>query len=204
MDITLSGTGPGGATTSGTIKVDTAKCKKYPIGGSITTAKGAASARITFNDNCNGTFGFYLTGGQQFRFDFPFYDCYGGWWYWWGSLWLVAENGRLALDNSDDEPYNMMLSGNATSANAQLTFSSTCRTPGCDRQMHVYGTFNGHFWKDEPSGTYYKLRYYAGTLTVTFVHYNKDGSVFCEDTRVWNEQDGMDGKYEFYEVTRNN
>jgi hypothetical protein len=206
MDITLSGTGPGGATTSGTVRVDTAQCKKYPIGGSITTAKGGKSARLTFNDNCNGTFGFSLVGGRDFRFDPAYNNCYnyGGSWYNWGTMWLVSENGRLAVDNSDDEPVNVALSGSVTDTEVHITFNSVCRTATCATDRKVYGTFDGHFWKEEPTPWSYRLRYYVGTLTTTFVKYNADGTVFCEDTRVIGDQEGMDGWYEFYEVAWGN
>ena len=200
MDITLSGTGPGGATTSGTIKVDTAQCKKYPIGGSITTTKGANSARITFNDNCNGTFAFFLRGAKDYRFNLAYYNCYyyfGSWYDW--TLWLVGENGRLAIDNSDDEPVNMLLSGSVSDTEVHITYKSTCRTPGCMTDVSLYGSFDGHYWKDEPKSGY-TLRYYIGTLTSAYVKYNEDGSVYCESTRVLTEQNGIDGWYEFYEV----
>lgn len=200
MDITLSGTGPRGATTSGTIKVDTAQCKKYPIGGSITTTQGANSARISFNDRCNGTFAFSLKGAKDYRFNLAYYNCYyySGSWYDW-PLWLVGENGRLAIDNSDSDPVNMDLTGSVSDTEVHITFNSICRTPGCLPDRRVYGTFAGHYWKDEPMSGY-TLRYYVGTLTSTYVKYNADGTVYCEDTRVMGEQNGMDGWYEFYEV----
>jgi hypothetical protein len=202
MDLTLSGTGPEGATASGTVKADTAKCKKYPVGGSILTTVGPYSARIVFNDRCNGTFGFNVTGSRQFRFNPAYYNCYyyGGSWYTWGTLWLVGEKGRLALDNSDDEPYNMTLEGSADDSEVHITFKSLCRRAACDTLSSVSGTFDGHFWKAESSSgiTY---RRYVGTLTSTYLRYNADGSVYCEATRVLTEQDGMNDAYDFYEVT---
>ena len=203
MDITLSGTGPGGASTSGTIKVDTAKCKKYPIGGTITTSKGAYSATLRFNENCNGTFGFSLVGGRQWRFDPQFLNCYYGYWYNWGALWLVSEGSRLAIDNSDEDPVNMTLSGTATDDTVHIDYSRTCRTPSCDNRSHVYGTFDGTFWKEETDQWgWYRYRYYIGTLNSTYVRYNEDGTVYCQETHVLGEQDGIDGRYEFYELVR--
>ena len=54
--------------------------------------------------------------------------------------------------------------------------------------------------QEEATQWSYKLRYYVGALTTTYVRFNPDGTVYCEDTRVMGDQEGMDGWYEFYEV----
>ena len=199
ITLTGSGTNPP-ATTSGTILLDTARCPNYPIGGMITTTIGGKTVTIRFNDRCNGTFGFSGAGFEDARVYLTYYNCqfentYSG------TYFLVVENGVLGDDLSDDEPPNVSFSGTVSDTAVNMHWELKCKTAGCQRTVRQDGTFVGHLWKAEEHtvGIHYEMRYFVGSMTSHFAKYNDDGSLDCEETRVFDEQDGMNGIYGYYE-----
>ena len=199
ITLTGSGTNPP-ATASGTILLDTARCPNYPIGGMVTTTIGGKSVTIRFNDRCNGTFGFSGAGLEDAKVLLTDYDCEIGNTYFTGYF-LVVENGLIGDDLSDDEPPNISFSGTLSDSAVNLRWELKCKTAACRRDVRLDGTFVGHLWKTEEHtdfGIHYELRYFIGTYTSHFAKYNADNSLDCEETRVFNEQDGMDGVYYFW------
>jgi hypothetical protein len=197
MNITLSGSGASPpSTVSGNAVMDTARCPNYPVGGAITATIGGTTATIHFNDSCNGTFGF--SGGAAVNFLVTYFNCYRDDWYSW-TQFLVAENGHLGDDLSDDEPPNLTVSGTLSDTDVNMSWETKCRTATCDPTQRWDGTFIGHFWKEEQE-SFDLVRYYIGTYTSHYVKYNGDGTVYCEATRVLNEQDGMNDYYHFLKI----
>jgi len=119
------------------------------------------------------------------------------------TQFLVVENGRLVEDLSDEEPPWMHVTGTVSDDEVDMSWDS-CRTPPCG-WARVHGTFAGHLWKEEAGsefGFQYLARYFVGTYTSNAVRYNEDGTVYCDNTTVFDEQDGMDDVYHFIELRR--
>jgi hypothetical protein len=61
---TINGTGStpqGSATASGTVLIDTARCARYPVAGTVTITIGGKASQVAFNSACDGTF----SGGAE-------------------------------------------------------------------------------------------------------------------------------------------
>ena len=184
--------------------MDTARCPNYPVSGAITTTIGGTTTTISFNGNCNGSFYSSSGGLRQVNFEAVYYNRWRDSWYSW-TQFLVAENGHLSLDPSDlwsDEPPNLDVSGTVSDTGVNMSWQSKCRTAGCDPTQQLDGTLVGRFWKQEQEsfGFNYLVRYFIGTYTTHYVKYNGDSTVYCEATRVLNEQDGMNDYYHFHEI----
>jgi len=201
LSITLTGTGSNPpATASGNVLVDSTRCLNYPVGGSVTATIGGVTTTIRFNDNCNGTFGFSSQGLRQVNFLLNYFNCSNQWWYS-SSNSLVAENGHLVDDLSDEEPPWVHVTGTLSDTEVDMNWD-TCSTSPCDG-LRLHGSFVGHLWKEEEESEFgfgYLARYFIGTYTSHTVSYNEDGTVHCEDTHVFDEQDGIDDIYHFVEL----
>lgn len=201
INMTVNGTGSNpAATTTGNIVVDTARCPNYPVSGSIKTTVGGSVAEIRFNDNCDGTFN--SLGTAMLNFSQNAFNCDRGWYSW--TRFAVVDGTHITDDRS--EPPYLTVDGTVTDTDLTMSWRTLpCSPAPCTETVTSDGTFVGHFWKEETDTGYglnYVMRYYIGTYTTRMVRYNPDGSVHCDETRILNEQDGMDDVYHFWLIRR--
>lgn len=119
-DLTISGTGPGGATASGSAHFDTAMCLRYPVSGQVSVTAGGKTTIMRFNSKCDGTFD--IDGAVPYRFRFTFRDCNsaGGKWEW--LVFLREVDGKLVAAPKGMFPDT--ISGTLSATAASFTFTS--------------------------------------------------------------------------------
>jgi hypothetical protein len=170
--LTLSGSGSSAAGTttfSGTVEVDTERCARYPVGGSITVVRNGESKTITFNSKCDGTFGF---SGElrRYNFELQIKDCEGKWLHPEETYALAAEGGKLFWNpNCPKSRWWRHISGTISETNAYLTFDI-----GGETSYRIQGTFTGT--RQNPG---YPVGWYSGPATYSFTRYNSNGEVIC-------------------------
>jgi hypothetical protein len=129
--ITLSGSGTnslGPATLSGTAEIDTAVCAAYPVGGTLTIVLGGQTSTVTFNSNCDGTFGFTGDALAQYQFELRPLKCDGSGYAGWGvKPALAAERGALVVNpncNNEHGPRDHRASGTVSPTATSFGFQS--------------------------------------------------------------------------------
>lgn len=173
-DVTVNGTGPGGASASGSAHFDTTQCARYPISGSLTLSVGGKARTYTFDTKCRGSFS--VSGNVQYG-TFQIYpkNCQGQ-----SSLEpfmaLMVDEGQLYVDPNCGAESNVgardnVISGTLTAKNVSLSFAVH---PGVT-PYRIVGTFQGTNTNTVPEWG----GRYTGTTTYTFTELNPDGSVKC-------------------------
>lgn len=172
-DITIngSGTSPVGTTTvSGTVRVDTAVCLKYPVSGTVTVRRGTETKTITFTSSCNGGYQFSGVGLEYAYFELRPLKCDGSAYTGYGvKIGLAAESGTVVVDPNC--LYNTGLrdhrvSGTMSPTEVTLNFSSWV---------------GNHLFQGVFRGTASNGGYFLGSATYTVKAY--DGStVICSSS----------------------
>jgi hypothetical protein len=98
-DETISGQGTeaqGAVAVNGSAHTDTAQCAKYPVSGTVTVHVGSETKTITFNNKCDGSFGYSAPGLNYLSYEFCWQSCsYGV-----TELFrnFIVEDGQMSLD----------------------------------------------------------------------------------------------------------
>jgi len=168
---TVNGSNPvTGGTISGRADFDTTVCAKYPISGSVTYTVGGQSNTMTFNRNCDGTFGVSGSGLTNYVFWAPLNKCDGTPQAYDDKVAVLLDGTNFTVNptcSGTAGTGTTRASGTYSPTSARLVFRSTF--PG-DR-THVYqGVFTG----TSSSGGLG----FDGTITFTVTVYS-GGSVVC-------------------------
>ena len=169
-------TSQGPVSVSGNAHVDTTKCKNYPVSGSVSVTDNGITKTISFNDKCDGTFGYDSGSAQIWQLDMPWPDCvmnpqHPGIGSGWSSPLVMAENGHLtpiSIPTFNTPKGNGWYTASAAHLDMDYFWSYPPTSfPGLQWDQYKV-TFDGH---QAPGGGKY-----IGTFTVQTINHLVDGS----------------------------
>ena len=90
----------GGFGAVGSLEFDSRICESFPVAGSITVTVDGEPRTISFSDRCDGGYGVEFASANFYRYHMRVRDCAGGWQGDDEMLYLIEEDGELAVDPS--------------------------------------------------------------------------------------------------------